>query len=525
MPKVLISDQMDPLAAQIFRQRGIQVDEITGKTKEELIAIIGDYDGLAIRSATKVTKDVLAAATNLKVVGRAGIGVDNVDIPAASAKGVVVMNTPFGNSITTAEHAIALMFALARDLPEADRSTQAGKWEKNRFMGVEVTSKTLGLIGAGNIGSIVADRALGLKMKVVAYDPFLTPERAVEMGVEKVTLDELLARADFITLHTPLTESTRNILSAENIAKCKKGVRIINCARGGLVDEAALKAALDSGHVAGAALDVFVTEPAKESPLFGTPNFISTPHLGASTNEAQVNVAIQVAEQMSDFLLSGGVTNALNMPSLSAEEAPKLKPYMALAERLGALVGQLEGDAIKAVAIEVEGAAAELNQKPITGAVLAGLMGVYSDTVNMVNAPFLAKERGLDVREVRHDREGDYSTLIRVTVKTAAGDKSVAGTLFANAEPRLVEIFGVKVEADLAGTMVYIVNVDAPGFIGRLGSTLGEAGVNIGTFHLGRRSAGGEAVVLLSVDTSVDDALKAKIAQLPGVKTAKALAF
>jgi D-3-phosphoglycerate dehydrogenase len=417
------------------------------------------------------------------------------------------------------------MFALARDLPEADRSTQGGKWEKNRFMGVEVTSKTLGLIGAGNIGSIVADRALGLKMKVVAYDPFLTPERAVEMGVEKVTLDELLARADFITLHTPLTESTRNILSAENIAKCKKGVRIINCARGGLVDEAALKAALDSGHVAGAALDVFVTEPAKESPLFGTPNFISTPHLGASTNEAQVNVAIQVAEQMSDFLLSGGVTNALNMPSLSAEEAPKLRPYMALAERLGALVGQLEGDAIKAVAIEVEGAAAELNQKPITGAVLAGLMGVYSDTVNMVNAPFLAKERGLDVREVRHDREGDYSTLVRVTVKTAAGDKSVAGTLFANAEPRLVEIFGVKVEADLAGTMVYIVNVDAPGFIGRLGSTLGEAGVNIGTFHLGRRQAGGEAVLLLSVDTPVDDALKAKIAQLPGVKTAKALAF
>ena len=525
MPKVLISDQMDPLAAQIFRNRGIEVDEITGKTKEELIAIIGQYDGLAIRSATKVTKEVLAAATNLKVVGRAGIGVDNVDIPSASAKGVVVMNTPFGNSITTAEHAIALMFALARDLPEADKSTQAGKWEKNRFMGVEVTNKTLGLIGAGNIGSIVADRALGLKMKVVAYDPFLTPERAVEMGVEKVTLDELLARADFITLHTPLTDSTRNILSKENLAKTKKGVRIINCARGGLIDEAALKEALDSGQVGGAAMDVFVTEPAKESPLFGTPNFIATPHLGASTNEAQVNVAIQVAEQISDFLLTGGVTNALNMPSLSAEEAPKLRPYMALAEHLGALVGQLEGDAIKAVAIEVEGAAAELNQKPITGAVLAGLMGVYSDTVNMVNAPFLAKERGLDVREVRHDREGDYSTLVRVTVTTAEGAKSVAGTLFANAEPRLVEIYGVKVEADLTGDMVYIVNVDAPGFIGRLGSTLGEAEVNIGTFHLGRRTAGGEAVLLLSVDTQVDDALKAKIAKLPGVKTAKSLSF
>lgn len=525
MPKVLISDKMDPKAAQIFRERGVQVDEITGKTPEELKAIIGEYDGLAIRSSTKVTKDILEAATNLKVVGRAGIGVDNVDIPAASAKGVVVMNTPFGNSITTAEHAIALMFALARDLPEADRSTQAGKWEKNRFMGVEVTGKTLGLIGAGNIGSIVADRALGLKMKVIAYDPFLTPERALEMGVEKMTLDDLLLRADFITLHTPLTDQTRNILSRENLAKTKKGVRIINCARGGLIDEAALKEGLDSGHIGGAALDVFVTEPAKESPLFGTPNFISTPHLGASTNEAQVNVAIQVAEQMADYLVSGGVTNALNMPSLSAEEAPRLKPYMALAERLGSLVGQLAHGALTSISIEVEGAAAELNQKPITGAVLAGLMRVHSDTVNMVNAPFLAKERGLDVREVRHDREGDYHTLVRVTVGTEAGDRSVAGTLFGNQAPRLVELFGIKVEADLAGHMLYIVNEDAPGFIGRLGTTLGEAGVNIGTFHLGRRSAGGEAVLLLSVDEPVGEALLAKVRGLPGVKTAMALAF
>ncbi|WP_448663037.1 phosphoglycerate dehydrogenase [Sphingomonas sp. CJ20] len=525
MPKVLISDKMDPKAAEIFRARGVQVDEITGKTPEELKAIIGEYDGLAIRSSTKVTKEILEAATNLKVVGRAGIGVDNVDIPAASAKGVVVMNTPFGNSITTAEHAIALMFALARDLPEADKSTQAGKWEKNRFMGVEVTGKTLGLIGAGNIGSIVADRALGLKMKVIAYDPFLTPERALEMGVEKMTLDDLLLRADFITLHTPLTDQTRNILSAENLAKTKKGVRIINCARGGLIDEAALKEGLDSGHIGGAALDVFVQEPAKESPLFGTPNFISTPHLGASTNEAQVNVAIQVAEQMADFLVSGGVTNALNMPSLSAEEAPRLKPYMALAERLGSLVGQLSHGALNSISIEVEGAAAELNQKPITGAVLAGLMRVHSDTVNMVNAPFLAKERGLDVREVRHDREGDYHTLVRVTVGTDAGDRSVAGTLFGNLAPRLVELFGIKVEADLAGHMLYIVNEDAPGFIGRLGTTLGEAGVNIGTFHLGRRSAGGEAVLLLSVDDQVGADLIAAVRALPGVKTAMALAF
>ncbi|KFL44843.1 D-3-phosphoglycerate dehydrogenase [Sphingobium sp. ba1] len=525
MPKVLISDKMDPRAAAIFRERGVEVDEITDKTPEELIAIIGEYDGLAIRSSTKVTKAILDAATNLKVIGRAGIGVDNVDIPYASAKGVIVMNTPFGNSITTAEHAIALMFALARQLPEANAQTQQGLWPKNGFMGVEVTGKTLGLIGAGNIGSIVASRALGLKMKVVAFDPFLTPERAIEMGVEKADLDTLLAKADFITLHTPLTDQTRNILSRENLAKTKKGVRIINCARGGLIDEAALKDALDSGQVAGAALDVFQTEPAKDSPLFGTPNFICTPHLGASTDEAQVNVALQVADQLSDYLLDGGITNALNVPSLSAEEAPKLKPYMAIAEKLGSLVGQLEGDAITGVAVEVEGHAAELNQKPITAAVLAGLMRVYSDTVNMVNAPFLAKERGLDVREVRHDREGAYQTLIRVTVTTENGDKSVAGTLFGPTSPRLVELFGIKVEADLDGTMLYIVNQDAPGFIGRLGSTLGEAGVNVGTFHLGRRNQGGEAVLLLSVDGTVTEPLRWEICNLTGVKQVKLLRF
>jgi D-3-phosphoglycerate dehydrogenase len=524
-PRVLISDQMDPNAAVIFRERGCEVDEITGLKPAELIDIIGKYDGLAIRSSTKVTQEILAAATNLKVIGRAGIGVDNVDIPAASAKGVVVMNTPFGNSITTAEHAIALMFALARQLPEADLSTQAGKWEKNRFMGVEVTGKTLGLIGAGNIGSIVASRALGLKMKVVAFDPFLTPERAIEQGIEKVDLDTLLARADFITLHTPLTDQTRNILSKDNLAKTKKGVRIINCARGGLVDEAALKEGLDSGHIGGAALDVFVTEPAKESPLFGTPNFICTPHLGASTNEAQVNVALQVAEQMADYLVTGGVTNALNMPSLSAEEAPKLKPYMALAEKLGSLVGQLAHDNLTKISVEVEGAAAQLNVKPITGAVLAGLMRNYSDTVNMVNAPFLAKERGLDVREVRHDREGDYHTLVRVTVATSAGDRSVAGTLFGNTAPRLVEIFGIGIEADLEGNMLYIVNEDAPGFIGRVGTLLGENSINIGTFHLGRRQAGGEAVLLLSLDSPIPQDVLEKARSLPGVKTVKALAF
>ncbi|MEA3002749.1 MAG: D-3-phosphoglycerate dehydrogenase / 2-oxoglutarate reductase [Sphingomonadales bacterium] len=525
MPKVLISDQMDPKAAEIFRANGVEVDEKTGLSKEELKAIIGEYDGLAVRSSTKATADLLEAATNLKVIGRAGIGVDNVDIPAATARGIVVMNTPFGNSITTAEHAIALMFALARDLPQADASTQAGKWEKNRFMGVELTAKTLGLIGCGNIGSIVAERALGLRMKVIAFDPFLTPERALDLGVEKVTLDELLARADFITLHTPLTDQTRNILSRENLAKARPGVRIINCARGGLIDEAALKEALESGHVAGAALDVFVEEPAKQNALFGTPGLVATPHLGASTTEAQVNVAIQVAEQMSEFLTRGGVTNALNMPSLSAEEAPKLKPYMAIAEKLGSLLGQLEGQRLTGIAIEVEGAAAQLNQKPITGAVLAGLMKVWSDSVNMVNAPFLARERGLDVREVRHDREGDYHTLVRVTAKTAEGERSVAGTLFGNAAPRLVDMFGIRVEAELDGWMIYIVNEDTPGFIGRLGTLLGEEGVNIGTFNLGRREAGGEAVALVSVDSEIGPALVTRLEALPGVRRVEPLRF
>ena len=525
-PKVLISDKMDPNAERILRERGCEVDVITGKTPEELKEIIGQYDGLAIRSATKVTREILDAATNLKVVGRAGIGVDNVDIPAASAQGVVVMNTPFGNSITTAEHAIALLFALARQVPEANEQTQEGKWPKNAFMGVEVTGKTLGLIGAGNIGSIVASRALGLRMKVIAYDPFLTADRAVELGVEKVDLEDLVTRADFITMHTPLTDETRNILSRERLEKTKKGVRIVNCARGGLIDEAALKDGLDSGHIAGAALDVFAVEPPPaDHPLFGTKNFICTPHLGASTSEAQVNVALQVAEQIADYLVDGGITNALNVPSLSAEEAPKLKPYMGLAEKLGSLVGQLAHGSLPKISIEVEGAAAQLNQKPITAAVLSGLMKHYSQSVNMVNAPFLAKERGMEVREIRNDREEVYHTLVRVTVATSLGDRSVAGTLFGNNAPRLVEIFGVGIEADLDGDMLYIVNEDAPGFIGRIGSLLGESGINIGTFHLGRREAGGEAVLLLSVDQPIPADVIDKACKLQGVKTVKALSF
>jgi D-3-phosphoglycerate dehydrogenase len=524
--KVLIADKMDSRAAAIFRERGIAADEKPGLSPDELAAIIGDYDGLAVRSSTKVTAAVMdAGLPRLKVVGRAGIGVDTIDVPAASGRGIVVMNTPFGNSITTAEHAIAMMFALAREIPQADQSTQAGKWEKNRFMGVELAGKTLGLIGCGNIGSIVADRALGLKMKVAAYDPFLSPERALELGVDKVELDELLQRADFITLHTPLTDQTRGILSREALARTKPGVRIINCARGGLIDEAALKDALDSGHVAGAALDVFVEEPAKANPLFGMRGLICTPHLGASTSEAQVNVAIQIAEQMSDYLLLGGITNAVNVPSLSAEEAPRLKPYMALAEKLGRLVGQIAGAEIRSVDIEVEGHAAELNIKPITGAVLAGLMGTWSDTVNMVNAPYLARERGLAVREIRNEGEGDYHTLVAVTVGTEHGDKRVEGTLFGNRAPRLVTIFGIRVEAELAGQMIYIVNTDAPGFIGALGTRLGENGINIATFNLGRHDAGGEAVALVAVDDPITPDVARQLKELPGVLEVVPLSF
>src|SRR4051812_15074862 len=506
-PRVLISDALSPAAVAIFKERGVEVDfqPNLGKDKDKLAAMIGDYDGLAIRSATKVTSKVLENASRLKVIGRAGIGVDNVDIPAATAKGVIVMNTPFGNSITTAEHAIALMFAIARDLPAADASTQAGKWEKNRFMGVEVTGKTLGLIGAGNIGSIVADRALGLKMKVVAYDPFLSPERAVEIGVEKVELDELLARADFITLHTPLTDKTRNILSAENLAKTKKGVFIINCARGGLVDEAALRAALESGQVGGAGVDVFTQEPAKENVLFGAPNFVATPHLGASTNEAQENVALQVAEQISDYLLTGAVTNALNSPSVTAEEAPRLKPFVALAEKLGALAGQMLDFGVKAVDIAFEGEVSKLNVKPLSAAGLAGVLRPMLAEINMVSAPAVAKERGITVSESRQEHSPIYESLMRITVTTEKGKRSFAGTVQAGA-PRVVEVKGMDLDAPFAPRMLYVNNLDKPGFIGALGGLLGEAGVNIATFNLGRIDAGDDAIALVGVDQAPSDA-------------------
>ncbi|MFC5066449.1 phosphoglycerate dehydrogenase [Flaviflagellibacter deserti] len=527
MPRVLISDKISPASVQIFKDRGVEVDyqPDLGKDRDALAAIIGNYDGLAIRSATKVTSKVLAQAGQLKVIGRAGIGVDNVDIPTATARGVIVMNTPFGNSITTAEHAIALLLAIAREIPAADQSTQAGKWEKTRFLGVEITGKTLGIIGCGNIGSIVSDRAIGLKMKVIAFDPFLSFERAEDLGVEKVELEELLSRADFISLHTPLTDRTKNILSVDNLALTKKGVRVINCARGGLVDEAALRKALDSGHVAGAAFDVFSTEPATENPLFGHPHVICTPHLGASTMEAQENVALQIAEQMSDYLVRGAITNAVNFPSISAEEAPKLRPFILLAEKLGSFAGQLTDTGISSVRITYQGEVAAMNTKALTSAAIAGLLRPMLADINVVSAPVVAKERGIVIEETTSEADSDYDALMTLTVVTENMERSISGTVFADGKPRIIDIKGIKIDAEFAPSMIYVANEDKPGFVGRFASLLGEAGVNIATFALGRYSPGGDAIALVQIDGDVPDSVMEQVRALPQVRQARPLVF
>ena len=524
-PRVLIADQLSPAAVDIFKQRGVATDVKVGLSKEELEKIIAGYDGLAVRSATKATEKIIAAAANLKVIGRAGIGVDNIDVKAATAKGIIVMNTPFGNSITTAEHAISLMMALARQIPEADRSTQAGKWEKSKFVGSELYAKTLGVIGCGNIGSIVADRAVGLKMKVVAFDPFLSPERAVELGVEKVDLDDLLRRSDFITLHTPLTEKTRNVIDATALTKTRKGVRIINCARGGLVDERALAAALKSGHVGGAAFDVFEVEPAKESVLFGLPNVICTPHLGAATNEAQENVALQVAEQMSDYLLKGAISNAVNFPNITAEEAPRLRPWVKLADQLGSFAGQLTETSIKGIRIEYAGDVATLNTKPLTAAALAGVLRPLLSDVNMVSAAITAKERGIMMEEVTRSQDGAFESYIRLTVVTDDYDRSVAGTVFSDGRPRIIQVRNIDMEFEVAPRMLFIRNADKPGFIGKFGMLMGEAGLNIATLNLGRDTPGGDAICMVAIDEPVSEDVLAKIRALPQVVRVNPLAF
>jgi D-3-phosphoglycerate dehydrogenase / 2-oxoglutarate reductase len=527
MPKVLISDALSSAAVAIFKDRGLEVEfqPNLGKDKEKLAETINGYDGLAIRSATKVTAKMLERAQNLKVIGRAGIGVDNVDIPAATARGIIVMNTPFGNSITTAEHAITLMLSLARQIPEADASTRAGKWEKNKFLGVEIFGKTLGIIGCGNIGSIVADRALGMKMKAIAYDPYLSAERALDLGVEKVELEELLRRADFITLHTPLTEKTRNIINAESLALTKKSVRLINCARGGLIDEAALFEALSSGRIAGAALDVFVTEPATDSPLFKLPNVVCTPHLGAATTEAQENVALQIAEQMSDYLIRGAISNAVNFPSISAEEAPRLKPFIALAEKLGSFAGQLTETGIKRVQVSCEGVVAQMNTRAVTSAAIAGLLRPMLQDVNVVSAPIVAKDRGIVVEETRREAEGDYESLITVAVVTDGQTRWVSGTVYADGRPRIVNIKGIRIDAEFGPSMLYVTNEDKPGFVGRFATMLAGAGINIATFHLGRESAGGNAIALVEVDGPVPPDVLAKVQQIPNVQQVKPLRF
>jgi D-3-phosphoglycerate dehydrogenase len=525
MPKVLIADKMSSQAAAVFRERGIEFEIATGLAPENLIEKIGAYDGLAVRSATQVTEAAIAAGANLKVIGRAGVGVDNIDIEAATRRGIVVMNAPSGNAITTAEHAIAMLCSLAREIPAADRSTRAGKWEKSRFMGVELTGKTLGVIGCGNIGAIVAERGLGLRLRVIAHDPYLSPERARDLGVEKVELDALLARADFITLHVPMTQETRGMIDAAALAKTKPGVRIINCARGGLVVEEDLKVAIESGQVAGAALDVFVDEPARDNPLFALDQVVATPHLGAATTEAQDKVALQIAEQMSDYLLTGAITNAINMPALSAEEAERLKPYMRLAELLGSFAGQLTRTGLKGVSVEYEGEAAALNCRPLTQVALTGLLRPFLDNVNMVSAPVLARQRNIDVTEIKHERDCDYQTLIRLTVTTERGPRSVSGTLFGGTKPRLVEIKGIEIEAELGAHMLYITNEDRPGLIGALGKTLGDADVNIATFHLGRAARGAEAIALLEVDQPISAEVLAKVRALPHIKQAAAMRF
>ena len=524
-PRVLIADQLSPAAVAIFRERGLDTDVKVGLSKEELEKTIEDYDGLAVRSATKVTEKVIAAAGKLKVVGRAGIGVDNIDVKAATAKGIIVMNTPFGNSITTAEHALSLMMALARQIPEADRSTQAGKWEKSKFLGVELSAKTLGVIGCGNIGSIVADRAIGLKMKVIAYDPVPVGGAGGGAGRGEGRARRPAAPRRF---HHPAHAAHRqdqNIIDAAALKKTKKGVRIVNCARGGLVDERAIAEALKAGHVAGAAFDVFEVEPAKDSPLFGLPNVICTPHLGAATSEAQENVALQVAEQMADYLLKGAITNAVNFPNITAEEAPRLRPWVKLAEQLGLFAGQLTETSIKGVRLEYSGEVATLNTKPLTAAALAGVLRPLLSNVNMVSAAASARERGIRLEETTRGQEGAFESYMKLTVKTDEYERSIAGTVFSDGRPRIIQVRDIDMEFEVAPRMLFIRNADKPGFIGKFGMLMGEAGLNIATLNLGRDKPGGEAICMVAIDEPVSDAVLAKVRALPQVKRVNLLEF
>ncbi len=524
MTRVLVSDSLAPQGVEVLKQAdGLEVIERPGASPDELLELIPDVEGLVIRSGTKVTADVIARAEKLKVIGRAGIGVDNVDVPAATTRGIVVVNTPEGNNITTAEHAIALMVSLARHIPQATASMKAGKWEKKKFQGMELFNRTLGVIGAGNIGRIAVSRAKGLGMRVVVADPFLTAEAAARLEVEQVDFDELLSRADVITVHVPKSKDTIGLLNAAAFAKCKPGVLILNAARGGIVDEEALLGALESGQVAGAALDVFVEEPPPaDHPLVAHPRVICTPHLGASTEQAQVNVSVAVAEQVRDFLCDGIVRNSINVPSISPELMTEVGPYLVLAEKLGRFQGQLVDSAIEQLEVEYAGDIADINVAPITIAVLRGLLDRTQANVNMVNAPILAQEMGIRLIETKVRKPVDFASSISVRTR-GASVRLIEGAIFHGNQPRIVRVDDFMLEAIPEGPTLLLHNRDQAGVVGTVGTILGEAGINISRMQLGLVPERKEAAMLVNVDSLPEDDVIERLRSTPHVITAKLL--
>ncbi|MEW6379280.1 MAG: phosphoglycerate dehydrogenase [bacterium] len=526
--KVLISDKLSKKGIELFQQEeGIEVDVKVGMPPQELLSCIGAYDALVVRSETKVTAEVLAAAKNLKVIGRAGSGVDNIDVPEASKRGIIVMNTPGGNSVTTAEHAISLLLSLVRNIPQATASMREGKWEKKKFMGIEVTEKTLGIVGLGKIGAEVAKRAKGLLMNVIAYDPYISEEAARKLQVELVDLEGIFTRSDIITIHVPKNAETAYMINQETIQKMKNGVRIINCARGGLVDEKALAEALKSGKVAGAALDVFEQEPPPaDNPLLGLPNVVCTPHLGASTEEAQDKVAVAIAEQMVDYLKNGTIRNAVNTPSIPQEVLSGIKPYVSLAEKMSSLLSQISDGRMQKFTVSFHGEVLNYDVAPITVAALMGLLKpILQETVNYVNAPVLAREREINVEEIKETAPGDFTNLITLTLVTDKGVNTISGTLFGKANPRIVKINGFTVELMLTEKMLVFSNIDKPGVIGDIGSLLGQAGINISGMQFGREKPGGRAISVLNIDNHVDQDMLQKFKELPNVVAVKLISL
>ncbi|MGM0451699.1 MAG: phosphoglycerate dehydrogenase [Thermodesulfobacteriota bacterium] len=522
--KVLVSDKLGDAGIQIFEdEKDVTVDVKTDLTPEQLKEIIGEYDGLAIRSNTKVTEELLEAAEKLKVIGRAGIGVDNIDVEAATKRGVLVMNTPGGNVVTTGEHAIAMMMALTRNIPQGTMSLKEGRWDKKKLQGREIMDKTLGVIGFGKIGSVVAKRARGLKMRVMVYDPVVTPEKIQKAGCESVTLDELYASADYITVHVPKIKKTTNMIDKKAFEKMKNGVMFINCARGGIVNEEALGEALKMGKVAGAALDVFETEPPPaDHPLLAMDNVIVTPHLGASTAEAQTNVAVAIARQINDYLINETITNSVNVPSVSGKALEELNPFLSLADRLGSMQAQLVEGHIKEVEIDYDGDFSDLDLTPVTTSVLCGLMEpLVIDDVNSVNARYLAKDKGIKVLESSSEDAQEFINLITVRVKTTKMESVVSGTLFGKSDPRVVKINDFRLEMRPEGYLTLIHNLDIPGEIGGIGTVLGENNVNIARMTVGQEAVGegGRNIVFLRTDTPLNEDILAKLRDMPQARS------